>query len=152
VNPDQFTDIGRYGDGREAAGNRAELARHIEHLAASKLPADQTLEVEILDVTLAGRLESWSTGLHDVPRFASRGAWPFGSDVRVMRSATWPSIKLRYRLTQGEQVVASGEESVSDMSYLDWPNSYPSGDSLRYEKSMLDSWFHQRLVQHQPPR
>jgi hypothetical protein len=132
VNPGKFSDIGPYGDEREAAQNRSEIARHIEQLAARKLPADQLLEVEVLDVDLAGRFEPW--------HFWAR-------DVRVMRTVTWPSIKLRYVLKQGEQVLASGEETVADMAYLDHINTYPSSDPLRYDKRMLDRWFQQRLTE-----
>jgi len=64
-----------------------------------------------------------------------------------MRTVTWPSIKLRYVLKQGEQVLAGGEETVSDMAYLDHINSYPSSDPLRYDKRMLDRWFQQRLIE-----
>jgi hypothetical protein len=132
VSPEKFTDAGRYGDEREAAANRTEIAQQIEQLAARKLPAGQRLEVEVLDVVLAGFLEY-------------RPFW--NEQVRVMRDATWPSIKLRYRLTQGEQVVASGEETVSDMRYLERPNPYSTTDRLRYEKRMLDEWFEERIVE-----
>jgi len=136
VNPEKFTDIGRYGDERETARNRSEIARHIEQLAARKLPANQSLDLEVLDVSLAGRFEPWRTRLYD---------------VRIMRAVTWPSIKLRYQLRQDGQVVASGVETVADMRYLDLPNSYPDGDPLRYEKRMLDEWFSPRLVERRPP-
>jgi hypothetical protein len=135
LNPEKFTDIGRYGDAREAADNRLEIARHIEKLAARELPPDQVLEVEVLDVTLAGRFEY-------------RYLWP--REVRVMRPVTWPSIKLRYQLKLGDEVLASGEETVSDMDYLQRINAYPTSDPRRYEKRMLDDWFQQRLVARKP--
>jgi hypothetical protein len=135
VSPEKFTDIGRYTDSREAAENRAQIARHIEQLAERELPAEQTLEVEVLDVQLAGRFEY-------------RYLWP--REVRVMRPVTWPSIKLRYRLKLGEQVLASGEETVSDLDYLQRINLYPTSDPRRYEKRMLDEWFRQRLVERKP--
>jgi Protein of unknown function (DUF3016) len=135
VNPEKFTDIGRYADARESAANRSEIARHIERLAARKLPDNQLLEVQVLDVDLAGHYEPWRRDLYD---------------VRIMRSVTWPSIRLRYQLKQDGQVVASGEETVADMNYLDHPNSYPDADPLRFEKRMLDEWFQHRLVERRP--
>ena len=135
VNPEKFTDIGRYGDAREATDNRSEIARHIEKLAARELPPDQVLDVEVLDVSLAGRFEY-------------RYLWP--REVRVMRPVTWPSIKLRYQLKLGDQVLAAGEETVSDMDYLQRINAYPTSDPRRYEKRMLDEWFQQRLVARKP--
>jgi hypothetical protein len=135
VNPEKFTDIGPYGNQREAAANCEAIARHLEHLAARSLPPGQLLEVDVLDVDLAGRIEPWR---HEF------------SDVRVMRGVTWPSIKLRYRLMQGQVVLASGEETVADMMYLERTNTYPSSDSLRYEKRMLDDWFRKRLIDRKP--
>ena len=137
VSPEKFTDIGRYGDQREAAENRSEVAQHIEQLAARKLPPGQIIEVDVLDVSLAGRLEPWHFRL-----------W----DVRFMRSVTWPSMKLRYRLNEGDQILASGEETVADMDYLQRINAYPTSDPRRYEKRMLDEWFERRLVDREPAR
>jgi hypothetical protein len=133
VNPEKFTDIARYADEPEAAHTRTEIERFIKQLAARRLPAEQALQVEVLDVNRAGMLEPW--------RFRAY-------DVRVMRSATWPSMKLRYRLVLGDQVLASGEETISDMNYLQRPDPYPTEDPLRYEKRMLSEWFQNRLVEH----
>jgi hypothetical protein len=135
VNPEKFTDIGRYGDARDAADNQADIARHIEKLASRELPPDQVLDLEVLDVELAGRFEY-------------RYLWP--REVRVLRPVTWPSIKLRYQLKLGDQVLAAGEETVSDMDYLQRINAYPTSDPRRYEKRMLDEWFQQRLVARKP--
>jgi hypothetical protein len=137
VDPEKFTDIARYGDQREAARTRGEIERFIKELAARRLPSEQALQIDVLDVHRAGMIEPW--------RFRSY-------DVRVMRSATWPSMKLRYRLTLGDQVLASGEEAISDMSYLDRPNPYSTDDPLRYEKLMLSAWFQNRLVDRKPVR
>jgi hypothetical protein len=137
VQPEKFTDIGPFGDRREAAANCDEIARHLQELAAAKLPQEQTLEVDVLDVDMGGRLEPWR---HRIP------------EVRVMRAVTWPSIKLRYRLSAGGQVLASGEETLADMDYLERINAYPTGDSLRYEKRMLDDWFQKRLIERKPAR
>jgi Protein of unknown function (DUF3016) len=132
VNSDSFTDIGIWDGGYKAVDNQAEIARHIGQLAGRDLPEAQQVDIEILDVDLAGRLE---------PKHRT------GDEVRVMRRVTWPSVRLRYRLRQGDQLVAQGEETIADMDYMERPNPYPEGDPLRYEKRMLDRWFHQRLVE-----
>jgi len=134
VNPEKFTNIGRYADQKEASHNQTEVAHFIEQLAARRLPTEQALQVEVLDVDLAGLVA------------ARRRAY----DVRVMRSVTWPSLKLRYRLVLGKQVLVSGEETVADMDYLQRPNPYSTDDPLRYEKRMLDEWFQKRLVNREP--
>jgi DUF3016 family protein len=136
VHPEKFADIGPYADQRESARNQAEISHFLEQLAARRLPPDEALQIEVLDVDLAGRLEPW------------RIQTPY--DFRVMVDVTWPSMKLRYRLVRGEQVLASGEESIADMNYLEHPNGYPTSDSLRYEKWMLEYWFQNRLVDRKP--
>ena len=62
-----------------------------------------------------------------------------------MREVTWPRIKLRYALTRGDQLLASGEEQLIDQNYLMMTNRYFVGDRLRYEKAMLDAWFERRI-------
>lgn len=124
ANPDDFADMPREASKREQV--LAELSEHFSALAA-RLPAGQELKVEVLDLDLAGR--SWP------------GMWG-GRDLRVLEGgADWPHMKLRYTITQDGTVVKSGEESVQNMDYLWRLNRYSSGDSLRYEKQMLDTWF-----------
>jgi len=69
-----------------------------------------------------------------------------------MRAAAWPSIKLQYSLMRNGEVLASGEETVSDMDYLRRINTYPASDPLRYDKWMLDDWFAHRIVERRPPQ
>ena len=124
ANPDKFADMPIAVSDREQV--LADLTDHFSALAA-KLPAGQEMKVEVTDLDLAGR--SWP------------GMWG-GRDLRVLEGgADWPHIKFRYTITQGDKVVRSGEETVQNMDYLWRLNRYSSGDSLRYEKQMLDAWF-----------
>jgi hypothetical protein len=45
-----------------------------------------------------------------------------------------------------------GEETLSDPGYLDFPSTHISGQTLPYEKAMLERWFRARLVDRRPPR
>lgn len=95
------------------------------------LPPGQDLQVEVLDFDMAGRR---------VPNFRGR------DDLRVLKGgADWPHMTLRYTLTDNGRVIASGEDQLSDMSYMDHINSYPDGDTLRYEKRMVDDWFRNKF-------
>ena len=108
-----------------------DLSAHFDKLAA-QLPPGQDLKVEVLDLDLAGR--TWP------------GIWAV-HDLRVMNGgADWPHIKLRYTISQGGQVLRTGEDELSNMSYLQRMNRYVSGDALRYEKQMLDDWFKERIA------
>lgn len=126
ANPDQFADMPRDASEREQV--LADLSQHFTALAA-KLPAGQDLKVEVRDVDLAGR--TW-------PHI---GMW--GSrDLRVLNGgADWPHIKFHYTISQDGKVIKDGDEIVSNMDYLWRLNRYSTGDTLRYEKQMLDSWF-----------
>ncbi|MGZ8288381.1 MAG: DUF3016 domain-containing protein [Telluria sp.] len=131
-----YTDPARFSDlpfpGWERDDVLKELTEHFHKLGAG-LPSGVNLNVEVIDVDLAGRVH---------PNF--RGA----RDLRVMRGmADWPMIHLRYTVEQGGKVIASGDERVHDMTYLDRRSApYFDGDALRYEKAMLDKWFKERIV------
>ena len=124
ANPDQFADMPRESWNRDEV--MADLRDHFTKLAA-KLPAGQEMKVEVLDLDLAGR--TWP------------GLWG-ARDLRVLNGgADWPHMKIRYQIVQDGNVIKSGEETVSNMSYMWGLNRYSSSDALRYEKQMLDTWF-----------
>ncbi|MFC0406875.1 DUF3016 domain-containing protein [Roseomonas elaeocarpi] len=132
VAPERFTDASINGDHRVGADAPAlqELARFIERLAGRGLPAGQTLEVEVTDVDLAGRYEPWRID---------------AQSTRIVTSATWPRIRLRYRLVEGDRVIRSGEDDVHDQTFEMRPGRLTSGDRLFSEKAMLDDWFHAKF-------
>ena len=129
-----FVESDKYSDLPFAAWERKqvleEFTEHFEKLSKS-LPAGVDLNVEILDIDLAGRIHH-------------RRA----NEIRVLRGgADWPIIHLRYSVVQNGAVVASGTERLSDMMYLDnMRNRYSSGDPLRYEKRMIDEWFDKTIA------
>ncbi|WP_426103539.1 DUF3016 domain-containing protein [Massilia sp. TSP1-1-2] len=124
ANPDQFADLPRDAYQREQV--LADLGEHFGVLAA-RLPAGQEMKVEVLDVDMAGR------------------SWPGGWGMRELRvldgGADWPHIKFRYTISHDGKVVKGGDEMLHSMDYLSRLNRYSSGDTLRYEKQMLDTWF-----------
>ncbi len=128
IDPASFSDAGsRPG---EAEGVRNTLAGHLKSLAA-RLPQEQSLSVDILDIDLAGR-----------ERLTRHG-----TELRVLRGRTdWPGIRLRYTLRSGQTMLASGEEEITDMNYLSSPLGLSGYDSLPYERRMLTRWFDQRLA------
>ena len=114
--------------------NLAELAAHLQGLGQRLLAADDALEVEIVDLDLAGEL-----------RPSRRG-----SDLRVLRGgADWPRITLRYRFSKAGQAQEPRAEALSDMNYLMQVGRLAASDPLYYEKRMLDDWFRARFV---PPQ
>ena len=128
--PDKFSDLPFSPWEREDALET--LDGHFVKLGKG-LPAGQELKVEVLDVDLAGR---------EYPGART------GRDIRVLKGqADWPVIRLRYSLEANGQVIKSGEEQLSDMNYLHRVNRYFDGESLRYEKQIIDDWFNKTIVQ-----
>ena len=130
-----FTHPEKYADMPFAQRDKQEvmdaLKLHFDKLGAA-LPAGQDLKVDVLDIDLAGRIEP-----------ASRTS----QDLRILRGgADWPVIALRYSLESQGKMFKSGEDRLSDTTYLFGHNQYASGENLRYEKRMLDRWFKKTLV------
>jgi len=137
IDPCNYRDAAFQRDGHQAEDAVLNgIESHLQHLGKRYLTADQKLNVEILDIDLAGRIAPWRPQLNG---------------VRLMDDVTWPRIKLRYTL-ESNGVVTSAEESVADMSYLAHVHAYFSGHRLVYEKQMLDDWFRARFVEHRMPR
>jgi len=129
VNPQQFADAGR--GSVEIEHNTKILAEHLQGLA-KRLPDGQTLKVEVLDVDLAGEVK---------PFFRHR------DDVRVLKgTADWPRITLRYTLAAGGRTLASGEERVADLNYMQDLHGYRSQQALAHERRMLDRWFDELIA------
>lgn len=128
VKPEDFTDVSRSAIDRERT-----LAQFTDYFKSleKKLPAGQSLKIEVLDIDLAGRL---------YPRRTA-------DDIRVMNGgADWPHMHLKYKLEQDGQVLRSGDEQLSDMNYQGRMGPYFDNDPLRYEKRMLDDWFNKSIV------
>ena len=122
-----YSDIGP--PGAESEEVKQELARHLQALGARYLAADQNLRVDVLDVDLAGEREI--VGVRD---------------IRIARGrADFPRLTLRYALeTPGG--TRSGEESISNSSYLWFPARSRSEEKLYHEKRLLESWFRDRFA------
>lgn len=135
VQPEKFTDAGRsrgIATERDLAELREDLQQHLQRLADRKLAAGDTLQVEVLDIDLAGDF--------------SPLRWASLSDVRVVRDIASPRITLRYTAKLGDRMVTGPEEQLSDMNFLRSHNRYSSGERLRYEKPLLDAWFERRFA------
>jgi hypothetical protein len=131
INPESYTDMGRYPEDMKIQMN--EIEAHLQQLGQRYLLPNQSLKIEVLDVDLAGRLS------HPRP----------GRDVRILRGkADWPSMKLHYVLESDGRVLLDRKERIADTGYLDHPNLHYSGQSLPYEKQMLDNWFRRRFAAH----
>jgi len=132
VNPKDYTDAAMDGANRTDPRVLTILERHFQSLAARCLPPGKTLNIQVLDIDLAGQVE-WRRG----------GS---GNSVRVLREITWPRITLAYTLHGDDGRVAEAREQVNDMDYL-WAGgtARTQSEPLSYERAMLERWFLQRF-------
>jgi len=124
IEPDKFIDVPFLPVDRDRVLD--DLSEYIAKLG-QQLPPGQDLKIDVTELDLAGRLEPMRRS---------------GNEIRVLRGrADWPRMHVRYSLTQDGKVINSGEADLADMSYMDHVNQFDSGNSLRYEKHMIDEWF-----------
>lgn len=118
----------------EREKNLAAVAAVLRELGQRRLPAAQTLEVELLDLDLTGTVR------------LSRH--PLGELRVVTGRADGPRIRLRYTLREGGSTLASGEEALYDAALprLGGARDSTGGDPLRHERTLLDHWFVQRFT------
>jgi hypothetical protein len=123
----QLSDIGR---GIDAQRKVQALTERLQALAA-RLPDGQVLDVQVLDVKLAGELRPLGNG----------------EEVRVLQGrADWPALELAWRLDRGSQTLASGHDRLSDMNYLNEPLRRAQDSSLPYEGRLIERWFDSRVA------
>ena len=124
VDPASFFDAGT--NRSDEPHNLDRIARHLQQLG-TRLPADQVLRIEVLDVDLAGNVR-------EAPR---RG----GRQRIVSDRADAPRFHLHYQLESNGRVLRSGDENVTDVGYRSGLVSNRTFSELYYEKRLLDEWF-----------
>ena len=128
VEPDKFYDSGN--NQFDKPTNLKTIEAFLQDLGRRYLPDGQVLDIEVLNVDLAGYSRPTRNG-----------------DLRIVRGgADWPSFQLRYKLSGGSQALKQGEERVADLNYTNKIASYSTREPLKYEKQMLDGWFRERFT------
>jgi hypothetical protein len=132
VAPGSYTDANLEGRYRGPASPSVlrDIETHLVQLGRLYLSPDESLTIQILDIDLAGEIESQREGLYA---------------RRVLRPATWPRINLRYVLSKQGKVLREAQEVVTDPGYLGFGSAVPPG-GLFHEKRMLDDWFRRRFA------
>lgn len=97
---------------------------------AAKLPADQTLNISVTDVNLAGEVEYFYRD------------YPFG--LRVIRNVDFPQLELSYELRDAnDQVIKSGDETLQDLGFRYDTLTRSDRSPLKYEKALIHEWYQQ---------
>jgi hypothetical protein len=123
----ELSDVGRGIDRERNVQVLTDLFRSF----AAQLPDGRTLSVEVLDVNLAGEVRYMR----------------MGNEVRVLRGAAdWPTLDLRWTLSADGRTLASGEDRLADMTYLQRDAGLSSRQTLPYEARMVQRWFGERVA------
>jgi len=134
--PENYNDLSLSGS--STPGIQDELMKQLEAyfkvLANRYLSKDESMEIVVLDIDMAGGYEPWQT--------------PNLTNTRIMRDVYPPKFSLQYiwRDPSGK-IKADQQETVSDLNYLMLIDSkqFQTNDRLRYEKAMLERWFRVRF-------
>ncbi|TXN60622.1 DUF3016 domain-containing protein [Methylobacterium sp. WL6] len=132
VAPERFTDAeDRWASsGRSLRLTLAEMTRIFQDLGSRRLGPDESLDIAVLDIDLAG---------YERPGFGTP------SGLRIVQDFTPPRIRLAYALRRGKRVVASGEDTVTDPNFMLTANPRFSTGGLYYERAVLRDWFARRF-------
>ncbi|XYD12478.1 DUF3016 domain-containing protein (plasmid) [Methylobacterium sp. NMS12] len=110
-------------------GTLIELTRIFEFLGQLYLPAEERLDVTVLDLNIAG--------------IQSRGG-AIGAP-RIVTGSTPPQIKISYTLYRGTTPIARGIDFITDPNFQLTQNPKFSSGRLYYERRILSDWFEERF-------
>lgn len=125
--PKSFRDVKATSGIQSRFENRTfkELTKNLNKEAAKVLKPNQTLEMVVTDLDLAGDVK---------PTFGATM-----NDLRVVKDIYPPRITFSYKVTEGEQVIIAGNEKLTDLGFMN--TIYKANDqSNRYENALLTSW------------
>jgi len=140
VDPERFTDTkdSLLASPQGTAKLLADLGRYLRTAGERYVASDQTLEIRVTNVDLAGEFEPW------------RG--PQFDRVRIMRELYSPRIALEFTLTDSRgDVVKQGQRTLTDPLYLR-PPAQGEMAALRYDKQLLGDWLRQEFAAAQAAR
>jgi hypothetical protein len=131
VDLESFTDFSI--SGRSEADAQKVFDRELQR---SRLPGivgeNRVLELTFTDIDMAGDIQPWRNR--------------HNSDIRYVESIYPPRMSFRYVLRDAEgNELASGEESIRDLSFDLRVRTMSSGDPFLYELEMLTNWARRTL-------
>ncbi len=132
-NPEKFTDVKDSQTGTDKGRDHYlnELRKLVVEEADRLLPAGRKLSMNFTDIDLAGDY---------LP------SMPANRDIRVMKDIYIPRMKFSYTITDDSgAVVKEGQETLSDMNYLNTMRLIGRGEELFYDKEMLRDWLRKAL-------
>lgn len=133
-----FTEPEKYVDIRSGDVNRKHYRKNVFYniekqlkKLAKKLPEDNILKVDVIDIDLAG----------DIRLIDARS-------IRVVKEPLAPRLKFTYQLLdKNNKVIKAGEENIRDASFLMHQSIRYRNESFGHEKKLLARWFRDTFKQ-----
>lgn len=132
--PEKYTDVKDSFMGTEKGrdGYLAELKTHLQERALRRLGPGQTLTFTFTNIDLAGDFEP--------------GRGPSSDDIRIVKDIYPPRLNFSYKLVdESGAVLKEGQEKLTDLGFQSSASPINNGDSLRYEKALLDNWLRDKI-------
>lgn len=132
VKPDSYRDIHHGEDFKESYREWLfyTFDKHFTKLA-KELPENQHLEIEVLNVDLAGDVHYGGIDL-----------------IRIIVDRYHPRMELRYvLLDENKEKIQSEHAFLKDTGFMHGVSLRYKKSSLGYEKQMLDTWFKKTFLQ-----
>lgn len=127
--PSKYRDIKSSGELQSRFENRLfeTLTENLDKQAQKTLKAGETLQMVVTDVDLAGDMR---------PTFGATA-----NDLRVVKEVYPPRITFSYQVLEGDKVIVSGDEKITDMNFLTSIDRMGRDrDPFFYETAMLNNW------------
>jgi hypothetical protein len=124
--PSKYRDIDAGTEGRKRFQENmfSEFDKHFSKLGKA-LPEDQTLDIEVTDVDLAGDVHAGGM-----------------NQIRIVKDLYFPRIKFSFKLINADKaIILSDNVNLKDMNFMVGGSLRYRNQALGYEKQLLDDWF-----------
>ncbi len=133
TNPDEYRDI-HAGNGSKKHFRKStfkDLEKHMSKLAKG-LPENQTLEIEVTNIDLAGDVRIGGV-----------------KQLRIIKDIYYPRFEFEFKLLAADDtVILTKQENIKDMGFMINNHLKYRNKSLGFEKQLLDEWFQETFENH----
>jgi len=126
TDPDKYRDIFAGNENKKHFRKNTfkELEKHFS-LLSKKLPENQTLEIEVTNIDLAGDVHHGGI-----------------NQVRIVKDIYFPRFEFSFKLLNADgMTILAKKEKINDMGFMNGVRLKYRNRKLSYEKQMLDDWF-----------
>jgi hypothetical protein len=126
IEPSKYRDIDAGMEGRKRFRENmfSEFEKHFSKLAKA-LPENQTLDIEVTDVDLAGDVHAGGM-----------------NQIRIIKDFYFPRMKFSFKLINADEtIIHSDTVNLKNMNFMVGSSLRYRNQALDHEKQLLDDWF-----------